>query len=282
MELEEIQAKEILSEIVALKQKIVNSQIDAHLEKCCFLAFWDFDGTVMKGDCSEGLRENGEEVFKGLVELGILKGYAREFKGKEGVDAFWRKYREMETIDKKAAYIFLPQIFAGNKEEVILELAKEHFQSVLKNYYFSSSIRILEELKAVGIQSYIISASAHFFVKGMSGTLPIDGDRLFGIEVEIKNGIITPKEISPVTYAYGKREKLIQIVANLLAEKKADKVFVLAGFGNSFHTDGPFLKYIAEQKIEAGKAITVMINGGEATSEYTGIFKEVIFEHTVG
>ena len=213
MELEEIQAKEILSEIVALKQKIVNSQIDAHLEKCCFLAFWDFDGTVMKGDCSEG---------------------------------------------------------------------KEHFQSVLKNYYFSSSIRILEELKAVGIQSYIISASAHFFVKGMSGTLPIDGDRLFGIEVEIKNGIITPKEISPVTYAYGKREKLIQIVANLLAEKKADKVFVLAGFGNSFHTDGPFLKYIAEQKIEAGKAITVMINGGEATSEYTGIFKEVIFEHTVG
>ena len=105
---------------------------------------------------------------------------------------------------------------------------------------------------------------------------------MFGIEVEIKNGIITPKEISPVTYADGKREKLIQIVANLLAEKKADKVFVLAGFGNSFHTDGPFLKYIAEQKIEAGKAITVMINGGEATSEYTGIFKEVIFEHTVG
>ena len=83
MELEEIQAKEILSEIVALKQKIVNSQIDAHLEKCCFLAFWDFDGTVMKGDCSEGLRENGEEVFKGLVELGILKGYAREFRLRE-------------------------------------------------------------------------------------------------------------------------------------------------------------------------------------------------------
>lgn len=281
MQTEEKQAKEILSQILTLKQKIVNSQSEVEPGKSCFLAFWDFDGTILKGDCSEGLRENGEEIFKGLVELGILKGYAKEFKGKEGVTTFWKKYREMEALDKKAAYLFLPQIFAGNKEEVILDLAREHFQTVLKNYYFSSSIRILEELEASGIKSYIISASAHFFVKGMSGTLPIEDECLFGIEVEIENGTITPKEISPVTYAEGKREKLQEIVENLIEEKGYDKVFVLAGFGNSFHTDGPFLKYIAEQKIEFGKAVTVMLNGGKAPSEYEGMFKEVLFDSLV-
>lgn len=279
MQREENKENEIISEILELKKGIESKKLSS--SNSAYLAFWDFDGTILKGDCSEGLRENGEEIFKGLVELGILKGYAKEFKGKEGVAAFWKKYREMEAIDKKAAYIFLPQIFAGNREEVILDLAKEHFQNMLKNYYFSSSIRILEKLEALGIKSYIISASAHFFVKGMSGTLPIGSDCLYGIEVEIENGIVTPKEISPVTYADGKREKLIQIVENILEEKKADKVFVLAGFGNSFHTDGPFLKYIAEQKMETGKAVTVMINGGDAPTEYKDIFKEVNFSETI-
>ena len=36
-----------------------------------FLAFWDFDGTILKGDCSEGLRQDGKPIYKGMVQLGI-------------------------------------------------------------------------------------------------------------------------------------------------------------------------------------------------------------------
>lgn len=282
MQREEIYEKEIIDSILNLKSQIeINNKNEKMLNpsKSAFLAFWDFDGTILKGDCSEGLSENGEEIFKGLVELGILKGYAKEFKGKEGVAAFWKKYREMENVDKKEAYIFLPQIFEGNHESLILGLAKTQFQNVLQKYYFSSSIRILEELQKSGIQSFILSASANFFVKGMSGTLPIEDDCLFGIELELQNGIITLNEISPVTYAEGKREKLIQIVENILKEKKAENVYILAGFGNSFHTDGSFLKYITEQKLEEGQGIGVMINGGETPSEFKGLFKEVSFSN---
>lgn len=276
------QEKEILTTILNTKQEIESLKADNKAlcadKKCLFLAFWDFDGTILKGDCSEGLKEKDKEVFKGLVELGILKGYAKDYKGEEGVKVFWKKYQELEAIDKKVAYVFLPKIFEGNDESVMQNLAKEHFKETLQKYYFPSSIRILEKLKEVGVQSYIISASATFFVKGSVGTTPVSPDSIYGIEMKIENGKILPTEIPPVTYAEGKREKIQQIVENILKEKKADKVFVLAGFGNSYHTDSAFLKYIAEQKLEAGKPISVMVNGGESPAEFKGLFKEVSFD----
>lgn len=280
MQLKNDPESEILESILKTKQKIekyIEDNNDLSLKKKnLFLAFWDFDGTILKGDCSEGLNEpNG---FKGLMELGILNGYLSEFKGEEGVKAFWKKYREMEEIDKREAYLFLPRLFVGNKVETILNLAKDHFKNVMRNFYFPTSINILENLKANGIESYILSASADFFIKGCEGTLPIQAENMHGIEVKIQNGIITKEEIEPVTYAIGKTEKLKLIVSSLLENKKADQVFVLAGFGNSFHTDGPFLEYIGNQKLLAGNPTTVMINGGNAPEEYKGIFKEVKFD----
>ena len=38
------------------------------------MAFWDFDGTIIKGDISEGLCEDGRVLFKGLVERTIEEG----------------------------------------------------------------------------------------------------------------------------------------------------------------------------------------------------------------
>ena len=96
--------------------------------------------------------------------------------------------------------------------------------------------------------------------------------------MKILDGIITTEEIEPVTYAEGKTEKLKLIVNNLIQDKKTEQVFILAGFGNSFHTDGHFLQYIAEQRLLAGQPTAVMINGGYAPEEYEGMFKEVGFD----
>ena len=266
----------ILNSKLAIERYLADNKSLFKDTKPVFLAFWDFDGTILKGDCSEGLNEpNG---FKGLMELGVLNGYSAEFKGESGVDAFWKKYREMESVDKKEAYLYLPRLFSGTKEEKIVNLAKEHFNSVIRNFYFPSSIQILEQLKANGIDSYILSASAHFFIKGSAGTLPIDANHMFGIEMKILDGVITLEEIEPVTYAEGKTEKLKLIVNSLMQDEKTAQVFILAGFGNSFHTDGPFLQYIAEQRLLAGNPTTVMINGGNAPEEYDGIFREVNFD----
>lgn len=272
---------EIINRILSSKNQIEsfkeNDKVVCAEQKCLFIAFWDFDGTILKGDSSEGLKIDDREVFKGLVELGIRNGYSKEYKGEEGFNALWKKYRELEETDKVKAYFLLPQIFEGTSEETMLSLSKKHFNEVLKNYYFPSSVKIMGELQKAGIQSFVISASASFFVKASKDTLPLDGT-INGVEVEIADGKVTKKEIYPLTYAEGKREKLQQIVAELLKEHKADRIYVLAGFGNSYHTDGPFLKYIAEQKLEAGKPLSVMINGGTPPEEYKGIFHEVKFE----
>jgi hypothetical protein len=58
-------------------------------------------------------------------------------------------------------------------------------------------------------------------------------------------------------------------------------VYVLAGFGNSYGTDGDFLAYIARQKFPAGAPLAVMINGGPAPGAYQGLFREVSQSRTV-
>lgn len=274
--------RDIINNILNAKKEIEsikngNKSICAD-NKCLFLAFWDFDGTILKGDCSEGLHEKDKEVYKGLIEIGILSGYAKDYKGEDGLKVFQAKYEELYEMDQREAYLFSARIFEGNDVNDIENFAQKHFKEVLQKYYFSSSIRIMEKLKENGIQSNIISASADFFVKESSGTIPISPDSIYGIKMKMENGKITSVEVPPVPYGEGKKEKIIQVVDSILNTKKADRVFILAGFGNSFRTDGSFLKFIAEQRLDAGKPISVMINGGTAPVQYKGMFKEVTFD----
>ena len=87
--------------------------------------------------------------------------------------------------------------------------------------------------------------------------------------------------IYPVTWSIGKREKLKQIVAELESEQGDRKVFVLAGFGDSYNTDGPFLKFIATQSLPAGKPIAVFFDGNTEPDEYRGLFYQARHTATV-
>ena len=67
----------------------------------------------------------------------------------------------------------------------------------------------------------------------------------------------------------------VKNAANIRVRHPGKQVFVLAGFGNSYGTDSPFLKYIVSQTLPAGKPVSVMINGGKAPTEYRGLFIQV-------
>ena len=65
---------EVVATVLANVAKLKAAQPDA-----VPMAFWDFDGTVIKGDISEGMYENepartGKQLYKGLVEETILAG----------------------------------------------------------------------------------------------------------------------------------------------------------------------------------------------------------------
>lgn len=74
---DEMHAESIVKNILNTKQAIIENSKSKSSDEFVFLAFWDFDGTILKGDCSEGLEENGKLIYKGLAQLAIESGYSK-------------------------------------------------------------------------------------------------------------------------------------------------------------------------------------------------------------
>ena len=247
-----------------------------------FLAFWDFDGTILKGDCSEGLRNGDEVVYPGLAQVAIEHGLSELYPRQGGFQRFWTDYTNMDTrVGHWLAYPFIPQMLRGAKAADVLRLSDEYFHNTLRNYLMASSVRIINALGQGGVECHILSASADLFVKGASQSLGIPASHIHGIEVAVREGRLTEQLVYPVTWSAGKRERLKQIVSEVAKRPGVRQVFVLAGFGDSYSTDGPFLRYIATQSLPAGKPLSVFYDGAAEPLEYRGLFYQAHHTATV-
>ena len=238
-----------------------------------FIVVWDFDGTILKGDCSEGLNIAGRTVYRGLAQVSIENGLSQVYPRDGGFQKFWTDYTNMDTrVGHWLAYPFIPQMLRGTKADDLLGMSQMHFANVMSNYLMASSVKIIQALQAHGVESHIISASADLFVKGAGPSLGIPQERIHGIEVRVRDGRLTEEIVYPITWNTGKLERLKEIVAQI-EEMRHTRVFVLAGFGDSYNTDGPFLKFIASQTLPSGKAIAVFYDGDTSEpEEYKGVF----------
>lgn len=278
---EEPDDSRILDQILQTRDAILRSA-PTRAGKPVFLTFWDFDGTLLKGDCSEGLRIDEKMIYRGLAQVAIEHGLSQIYPADGGFARFWADYTNMDTrIGHWLAYPFIPQMLRGAQAEQVLKLSQGYFANTLSNYLMASSINIISALEHSGIECHIVSASADVFVKGAAASLGIPAEHIHGIEVRIHDGKLTEELIYPVTWNIGKREKLQQIVANLEAEPGGRKAYVLAGFGDSYNTDGPFLKFIATQSLPAGKPISVFYDGQVAPEEYRGLFYQARHRLTI-
>ncbi|MBN1251388.1 MAG: haloacid dehalogenase-like hydrolase [Bacteroidales bacterium] len=271
----------ITEKIIANKQEIIN-KLGISQDSIIFLSFWDFDGTIMKGDCSEGMTVNDTLVYKGIAQLAIESNYSKIYQPKGGVDIFFNDYRHMDDIGSWLAYPYIIQMLYGTSFKDIYYLSNKHFNDVLSKYYFKSSMQIINALENNDIQCHIISASPDVFVKGAAQSIGFDKERFNGIEVEIENEKLTEKIIYPITWANGKVEKLKYIPEKIKKQNPNKKLIILAAFGNSYTTDGPFLKYVATQQFSIAKPISVMINGGKTPKEYENLFIEVNQSEIIG
>ena len=277
---EEPDDSRIIGQVLETRAAILKATGDTN---ALFLAFWDFDGTTMKGDCSEGLREDGRLIYPGLAQLAIEHGLSQAYPRDGGFEKFWGDYTNMDArAGHWLAYPYIPQMLCGAKAEDVLELSREYFASTLSNYLRASSVRIIRELERGGVQSQIVSASADLFVRGASASLGIPASHIHGIEVQIRDGRLTEELVYPLTWNIGKREKIKEVAAQMEREQPGKKVFILAGFGDSYNTDGPFLKFIATQTLPAGKAISVFYDDTNAPPEYRGVFYQASHKATVG
>src|SRR4051812_31357416 len=82
----------IIQTILQTREQILRSSTNA-----IFIACWDFDGTILKGDCSEGLVENGHAVYPGLAQITIENGLSLLYPREGGFERFWSDYTNMDA-----------------------------------------------------------------------------------------------------------------------------------------------------------------------------------------
>jgi len=245
-----------------------------------FVTFWDFDGTILDGDCSEGLIRDGKVVYKGLAQMSIEAGLSKVY-GADGFAKFWTDYQYIdEHVGHWLSYPFLAQMLRGAKLADVQTLAEKHFKAVLKEYLFASSMEIMKELQKAGIEVQVVSASPEMFLRGSSDAIGVPKTQMHGIRLVSRGGILTEEINYPVTWADGKTDRIQEVLKTKHFAGKP--TYVLAGFGNSFGTDGPFLKWIVSQTLPAGKPLSVMVNGGKEPEKFKGLFKLVDQIEVVG
>jgi phosphoserine phosphatase len=273
-------ANPVAQELTALRNRNVAAVGSTN---SIFVAFWDFDGTVLDGDCSEGLIRNSQSVYPGLAQKVIESGLSPLYGGTNGFTTFWQDYQGMdERIGHWLAYPFIAQMMRGARADDIAALATRHFQATLRRHYFASSLAIMRDLQANGIEIHIVSASPELFVRGAAQSLDIPPERIHGIRTVQRCGLVTEELAYPVTWADGKRERIQEILREIGLRTPGHTVYVIAGFGNSYGTDGPFLKWIEEQTLPSGHPISFMINGGPEPEPYRGLFRRMVQSAVIG
>ena len=242
------------------------------------MAFWDFDGTIIKGDISEGLEEGGRVLFKGLIERTIEEGLCPTY----GKDGGWnryikRDYPAMKEIGLWLAWPYNAQMYNGQRASVLDSFCRSECERVYRKWYFDSSVRILKALERAGVENYIVSASPEMFVRAAADTLGLPSCRFVGIRVAIDGDMVTSRVVHPLPMGEGKVENVRALVLS------RPHGVAVAAFGNSYSTDGAFLRYVATQPSLPGgaKGTAVMINGGADRQGYSEHFIKVEQNATV-
>ena len=268
---------EVVNEVLANVAKLKAAQPNA-----VPMAFWDFDGTIIKGDISEGMYENepartGRQLYKGLIEETILAGFSSVYKGPEG----WKQYNDvdyprMNAIGRWLAWPYNAQIYGGVPAADLDAFCTRKVAEVYRKWYFASSVAIWQALEKAGVENYVVSASPEIFVRNTAESLGVTRGRTRAIRVEIDGGRMTTKVVHPVPFGEGKVENVRQLVLS------RENGVAIAGFGNSYSTDGYFLRYIVTQHLPGGaKGFALMINGGKEKPGFEGLFKLVEQDETV-
>ena len=259
------------------------AKIKAADPKAVPMAFWDFDGTIIKGDISEGMDfVNGKitPLYKGLIQLTIEAGLNSVYPAKGGWEQYWEKdYLHMrDGIGRWLAWPFNAQMYYGQSIDVLNAFCEAECERLYRKWYFTSSMKIFRALEKAGVENYVVSASPEIFVRNTAKSLGIPKDRCRGIRVAIDGGRVTTRILYPLPNGEGKVENVREFV---LARPHG---IAIAAFGNSYSTDGAFLRYVATQPSLPGgaKGTAVMINGGKIVPGYTEHFITVDQSETEG
>ena len=242
------------------------------------MAFWDFDGTIIKGDVGLGYRDESGRGYRGLMEATMIAGLSSVYRGVEGHRRWLEDYRHFSEIGPWLSQGFDVQMYAGTPATVLADFCEKTIRDEgIDKWYFASSMAIWKALAEMGVENYVVSANVEPLVRGVAASLGIPRDRVRATQTAVVGGVITTRVLYPIPFGEGKVDAVRELVG-----ARARGVAV-AGFGNSYRTDGAFLRYIVSQRNLPGgaKPLAMMINGGPTPTPYAGLFVLVDQAETV-
>ncbi len=152
------------------------------------VAAFDADGTLWADDAGEGFFDF--QVRHKLVPL---------------PDDPWAHYEYLK--DKRSheeAFLWLAQINQGVALSEVREWAKHAIQERHPLPIFPEVKKLIEHLKSLEVEVYIVTASIKWAVEPAAHLLGLHEDCVIGIETAVRDGIITNEGLDPLTYREGK------------------------------------------------------------------------------
>lgn len=176
-----------------LHSKIINSikGLKETLPGPHYVAF-DADGTLWADDIGEAFFD-----FKIDNELVPLPNDPYEH------------YLLLKSQNPPIAYNWLAALCAGQTVERVMSWAETSYIAQ-KPRVFVPAFSLIQDLKAIGVESVVVSASVKWAVIPGAERLGISSDCVFGVETEVKDGMVSDKPSGFMTWREGKREALLK------------------------------------------------------------------------
>lgn len=156
------------------------------------VAAFDADGTLWDTDL-------GETLFLYQIENGLVPLPPEP----------WKHYHHMKDhVSHPAAYLWLAQIC---RDIPLADVRAWAEAAVAANPLplFDEQIRVIEKLKSLDVEIYIVTASITWAVEPGARRLGLSPSAVIGIETEVRDGIVTDRQRGPITYREGKAEAIL-------------------------------------------------------------------------
>lgn len=167
--------------------------LEKHRPKGRAVAAFDADGTLWDTDLGE-----------------MLFGYQVDNKVVPLPEDPWGHYNYLkDEVSHPEAYLWLAQINNGVALTKVREWAEKAVAAHSPLPVFEEQKRILQKLKELEVEVYIVTASITWAVEPGARRLGLREDQVIGIETEVQNGIVTDKQKGVITYREGKAAAIL-------------------------------------------------------------------------
>ena len=204
------------------------------------VAVFDHDHTLVRADITQGDGARQPGLAQTMLQNRLYREDPDMRPPEEFKDDVFASYLHWAKIEPAEAYAWICTLYGGFSERELSALAARYYAQVVGPRIFPEMRELVQVLTALGVDVYIVSASAEPLVRAAAEHFGLPEDHLLGVKVKSRGGMILPEVAKPISFAAGKTW-YIQRYAGVFPPGN------ILVFGDSWRTDGHMLRFGANQ-----------------------------------